>query len=65
MLLDNIGYENIFTQIIERFTSQKGGKGLSTNIGVSRRISLFHKNLKNLVGVKLEIIKVKIYFLIL
>ncbi|XKL59725.1 hypothetical protein PGB90_000741 [Kerria lacca] len=44
-------------EIIERFTSQKGGKGLSTNIGVSRRISLFHKNLKNLVGVKLEIIK--------
>ncbi|KAK7583854.1 hypothetical protein V9T40_004817 [Parthenolecanium corni] len=44
-------------EIVERFTSQKGGRGSTMNNGASRRISLFHKNLKTLVGVRLEKIK--------
>ncbi len=45
---------------MERFTSQKGSRGLQASSGVSRKISLFHKNLKNLTGGRLEKIKVNL-----
>lgn len=44
-------------EIVDRFSTQKGNRGAATNSGISRRISLFHKNLKFLSGVRIEKIK--------
>lgn len=52
-------------QIVDRFSTQKGNRGAATNSGISRRISLFHKNLKFLSGVRIEKIKVIIFIFLI